>query len=303
MDFAGIGCGLAAAVMMAIAFAFSTWAIRRTRGLSAPGLLANAACMMGLISAAGMALAWRPGFFQGFWGRFPALAGVVGAYWLAQCAIFVAQRQIDASQLVPLLGLKLPMLAMLTGIFYHQHFNVWQLLAIALTVISAFVLNNAGKRIPPSSFAFLLAGCLFYCLSDMCIQIEVEQIHAQVTPSLPLSSAQCTFQTYILSGVVGAICMPFLKGSRVPGARLCSLPYAICWLLSIVFLTICFARLGTVNGNIVQATRGLFAVLLAPLLILSGMTWLETRTTWRMYLRRLAAALMMLAAIALYNHG
>lgn len=301
MDLTGLGCGLAAALLMAAAFAFSTWAIRSVPGLSAPGLLANASCAMGLLSLAGLAFVWRPGLLAGFWERFPALLGIVGAYWIAQCAVFIAQRKVDASQLVPLLGLKLPMLALLNALLCGSAFNGWQLLSIAVTVAAAFVLNNAGRHIPLSSFAFLLLGCLFYCLSDMCIQVEVQQIHARVTPSLPLASAQCTFLTYILSGIVGASILPFGRSMRIRGAMPHSLPYAVCWVSSIVFLTVCFARLGTVNGNIVQATRGVFAVLLAPVLVCFGLTRLELRTGWKINLRRLAAAVMMTAAILIYN--
>ncbi len=303
MDYVGIGSGLLSAFMASLAFAASAWALRGTKGLTSAGLLANACCVMGVLSVVGLLFVWRPGFEVGFVGRLPALFGTVFAFWMAQCAVFTAQRLVDGSQLVPLLGLKLPMLALLNGLIYREHFNVLQLLAIAMTVAAAFVLNNAGKRIPFKSFCALLVGCLCYGLSDIFLRIEVQQIHEQVTQSQALASAQCTFLAYIISGIIGACLVPFLKGARVPKAPVHSIPYAVCWLTSIVFITLCFARLGTVNGSIVQASRGIMSVLMAPILVVFGMTWLETRTNFWIYLRRLIAAAMMIGAIAFYNLG
>jgi drug/metabolite transporter (DMT)-like permease len=303
MDYFGIGSGLLSAFMASLSFAASAWALRGTKGLTSAGLLANACCVMGVLSVVGIFFVWRPGFEVGFIGRLPALFGTVAAFWCAQCAVFTAQRYVDGSQLVPLLGLKLPMLAILNGLIYREHFSWLQLLAIAMTVAAAFVLNNAGKRIPLKSFCALLVGCLCYSLSDIFLRIEVQQIHEQVTVSQPLASAQCTFLAYLISGVVGACLVPCLKGARVAKALAHSIPYGACWLTSIVFITLCFARLGTVNGSIVQASRGIMSVLMAPVLIMLGMTWLETRTGWWIYLRRLIAAAMMIGAIAFYNLG
>ena len=57
----------------------------------------------------------------------------------------------------------------------------------------------------------------------------------------------------------------------------------------------------TVNGNIIQSTRGIFSILFAPILAACGMTYLERKVSWGIIARRLVAACLMVAAIFLYN--
>ncbi len=286
---------------MALAFLASGWALRRTPGLNAIGLLANAAITMGALSIVGLICVWDPALISGdFPSRLPALFGIVAFYFLGQCAMFTAQLKIDSSRVVPLLGLKLPILALITALLERHGFSLMQVLAILLTVVSAFLLNNAGRRIPLISIFFVLIACLFYSLSDTCIKLAMNQLEAVIANQVK-ASAQCTFLTYILLGIVGSVVLLSSKKFRPPMAFARSSVYGVIWLISIVFLTICFTRLGTVNGNILQSTRGIFAILIAPVLAGLGFTDLEERVRWVVHLRRAIAALMMIAAVLLYN--
>jgi len=73
------------------------------------------------------------------------------------------------------------------------------------------------------------------------------------------------------------------------------------WMIGIVFLFACFEQIGTVNGNIVQSTRGIWAVILGAILARRGQTYLEEKTPWNIFFRRLFAALLLMLAIFLYN--
>lgn len=302
MDITGLTSGLTAALLMAMAFIASGWAIRKTAGLDPVGLIANAAIAMAVLSAGGLALLWTPELTRGFWGRMPSVGGIVIFWMLGQSLIFLAQRQVDASRIVPLLGLKLPILALIAFFSTGKGFTAMQILAIVLTVTSAFILNNAGKRIPLVTMGVVLAGCLFYSLSDIFVRRTAMLMLQQVTSDSLKSAAITTFLTYFCSGFFGVAVIAVRRKSRSARSFVASVPYAIFWLASIIFLTICFARVGTVNGNIIQATRGLFAAVLAPMLAMVGLLrGVEESVGWQVILRRIAAAALMVAAIGCYN--
>ena len=88
---------------------------------------------------------------------------------------------------------------------------------------------------------------------------------------------------------------PSTRGDWIAGSR-----YAATWLLGMAGLYICFGIVGVVFGNIVQSTRGLFAIVIGASLAHAGWHGLETRIDRQTLTRRLLAAALMTAAIALY---
>ena len=304
MNWSGIGSGLATGFLMALALLCSGWAMRRTPGLDGLGLISHASIVMGVISCCCIPFVWQPELAPGFWARLPWHLGMVACYFLGQVMLFTIQKTVDSSRVVPLLGLKLPMLALLNLLFgIATRFSWPQVLAIVLTVVSAFVLNYAGHRIPLRIFALVLVTCLFFSLSDMGIKVGVDLI-TQIPngPDKPMASIQATLISYACCGLYG---VAFLACRRKHSFRLLafrnSVLYSFIWLASIVTLTLCFAHLDTVNGNILQSTRGIFSILIAPVLASCGMTYLEEKTSAWIVLRRLLAAIMMIAAVWLYN--
>jgi hypothetical protein len=303
LDWAGIVNGLLAAVFMAAAFIASTAAVRRTPGLGAVGMLANAVVPMSLLSIVGIACLWQREFNAHVAGwLLPVLSCLV--FWFSgQGLVFFIQRRVDSSQVVPLLGLKLPVLALISIAAFDASFNLWQFVAILLTVAAAFILNNAGRRVPLYCFALVLLTCVCYSLSDLCLNRATHLIAEDTGISLVKASALNTFLTYTMAGICGAVVIAAFPSCRGWRKFCSSAPHGIFWVASIVFLCVCFARLGPVNGNIVQSTRSFFAILAAPILVWLGVSGVETRVGWRVTVRRLIAAGMMIAAVALYNHS
>ena len=72
-------------------------------------------------------------------------------------------------------------------------------------------------------------------------------------------------------------------------------------LTAMLFLYACFARIGTVNGNIVQSTRGIIAILIGALLAALGFTELEEKVGVQVWIRRMIAGVMMFLAIVAFN--
>ena len=301
MDITGIAFGLFAALLMAGAFLASTAAVRRTPGLSAVGLTANAAVAMALLSAVGIAFLWQRDFNAHLLGWLPTILACIFFWLTAQCLLFVTQRKVDSSQVVPLLGLKLPVLAAISIVAFGESFNFAQCGAICLTVLAAFMLNNAGRKISFWCFCSVILICISYSLSDIFLNKTTLLIHQQSGVSLVKASALNTFITYVTAGIICSLLLIFGRSNRSWQKFRNSAAHGVLWVTSIVFLCVCFARMGTVNGNIVQSTRGLFAILAAPLLVWFGVKGIETKVTWRVTLKRIVAALLMIIAVALYN--
>ena len=68
-----------------------------------------------------------------------------------------------------------------------------------------------------------------------------------------------------------------------------------------LFLYACFALIGTVNGNIVQSTRGIIAILIGAALSKLGFNELEEKITLNIFIRRIIAGAMMILAIVAFN--
>jgi hypothetical protein len=107
----------------------------------------------------------------------------------------------------------------------------------------------------------------------------------------------------ITYSICGAVFLPLLPRVRPFSRedRRAALGYAATWLASMVALYVCFALVGPVFGTILQSTRGLFSVVLGAVLAHRGWHELEPPVTRGAFLRRLAAAAFMTAAIAVYS--
>ena len=302
MHFWGIVSGFLAAILMACSYLSSGWGIRRTPELNALTFLASAFIWMGLFALVGLAATWRPVLFSsGFPHRMLPVLGSIFFYSLAQMMMFMAQRRVDASLLVPLMGLKLPMLVLLNLALFGMRFTWLQVFAVGLTVLAAFLLNRTSSQLNWPAIALVLLACLLFSLSDLCLKLEVDLLQSELGYSATLAACHCTFLNYIVAGLAGLATMAVVRKLRTRRALLHSLPYSAFWIVSIVFLNLCFAYLGTVNGNIIQSTRGIFSILFAPILVSCGLTYLEQKVSWGVFARRLLAASLMVGAIVLYN--
>ncbi|NLF93251.1 MAG: DMT family transporter [Oligosphaeraceae bacterium] len=301
MSILGVICGLVAALFMALAFFCSSRAIRLHPDMGSLGLLARAHVIMGGLALVALPLFWREQVWQDLRLWLPiTLAGVL-CYLLGQTCLFLAQRKVDSSRLVPLLGLKLVILAFLNAIVFRSEQYGWlQVLAIICTLSSALMLNNAGRKIPLPSFFLVILACTGYSLSDTCIKRQMEVVASLGIEGLALQSLLCTSLSYTLSGVLGLLLLP-LTSRQGRQSWIHTAPFALTWITGIVFLFACFALIGTVNGNIAQSTRGLWAILAGYILAKAGLTYLEERVSWQIILRRVAAAILMILAILLFN--
>lgn len=295
MPWPGVIFGIVAAMAQSIAYIFSRRYIITGHG-GALRLLIISHFLMGLAGIPIVAFLWAPG--MGDIGHYWLDAlGAAGFYMIGQAALFLMLRTTDASRIAPLLGLKIVAVAILWIMFMGGELGPWQWAAALLSVAAAFVLNYSGGSLPPRIIAATLFTCFSYSLSDIHI---VRLIAALGEPDSFIAGARATSLAYV---VCGMMCVPFLYhfGSRRLSDWTNSLPYSVFWLPSQMCLFAALAMAGPVLGNIAIATRGLWSIVLGVALAAMGMVHLERRVQTHVTLRRIVAAVMMIAAIALYR--
>lgn len=293
----GILFGLGAAVAQSVSYIFSRlFVAHQHRGVLR--LLVLAHILMGAASLALAAVLWSPNT-PGIAFLFRPLASTVGFYLLGQVGLFITLRFADASRVSPLLAMKVIILAVLSAAFLRQNVEWLQWAAVLLSAAAAFVLNASGGSLPLKALAGIALTCLFYCISDLSIAELVIVIRANGVEPFR-ASLLATFFSYVLCGVVGLALLPWSgKGERADWKW--AAPFAAAWLVGMVCLFTCFGAVGVVYGNILQSTRGLFSILIGAKLAGMGLVHLERKHPRHVVLRRLGAAAMMCAAIALYR--
>jgi len=300
----GVAAGLFAAAASAVSYLVSRHHGNRSRGGSLR-LLVQAHVVMGAASFPLMVLfvpaSWPP-TLAWLW----PLAGSVGCYLIGQAAVFALLKQIPASRVAPLLGLKLVMLAAIVSLAPDGGLDGRQWLAVGSSAVAAWMLQRGGG-IPPLAFAILLVGCLGFACSDLCILGLIDGLEPSLdTAGKPIqrlhAGALAMAVTYVACGALAMVALliaPTLR-PRDRSERIAAIQYGAAWLSGMVALYTCFGLVGVVFGNVLQATRGVMAVVLGAWLARAGWHDLEERIDRDTFLRRVIAALLMVAAIGLY---
>lgn len=224
------------------------------------------------------------------------LAGAAGFYLIGQGGLYVALRYVDASHVTPMLGFKIVIVALIMVVFFATHITLLQWFAVGLCVCSAFLLNKAGAPPPIKALLAILWTCLFYGLSDICIQRVVLVLGVEGSLRGPLFGG---LMSYLFTGLFCAAMLPWHGSLRLSDWTAAG-PYAAIWLLAMSLFFVAVSGAGIVLANIILATRGLLSIALGVILSRHGMVHLEKHVHKDVLLRRIFAALMMLAAITLW---
>lgn len=217
-------------------------------------------------------------------------------YLLGQVCLFTALRHTEASRVSPFLGLKIVILALLSRFVLGREITSLQWIAVGLATIAAWALNSSGGRLPMRAITAIILTCVGYSVSDLFIRVTIDHM----APVEPLrASLVCVVLTYICCGLtVLPLWWKVGKVSWSDTRR--ATPFALTWLASMALLYACFAAIGVVLGNIVQSTRGLISILIAPVVARGDWSHLEAKTPANAVLRRAAVGLLMMLAVALY---
>jgi len=301
----GVAAGLVAALASAISYLVSRHHGNRAGGGSLR-LLVLGHAVMGL---ACLPLVWL--LAPATWPPRPAawlgpLAGSVICYLAGQGAVFATLKRVAASRLAPLLGLKLVMLAAIVSLGPGSGLDLRQWAAVGLTVIAAGMLQRGGA-VSPAALGIVLAACLSFAASDLFIIRLIDALglacDAEAAPLSRLHAGGLAMAvTYVACGAaaLAAVAVRPDLWPRDRRDRLAAGQYAAAWLVGMVALYTCFGLVGAVFGNVLQATRGVMAVVIGAGLARAGWHDLEERVDRATFARRVAAALLMVVAIAVY---
>lgn len=293
----GILLGFGAALAQSCSYLFSRRFVAK-HSSGTLSLLVLSHVIMGALSAVILPFVW-PDSLPPVGNFAPTLLAAAGFYFMAQGGLFMALRSSDASRVSPLLGLKLVMLPIICVSFLGRSYTPMQWLAVVLAVFAAWCLNRSGGKLSWRSVGWILFTCLGYSLSDLNIKSLVGHFDELGLIQASLVSA---FLCYVFCGLC---CLPGLLWVKNQNRDMWKMafPFAVAWLIAMLCLFGCFGSIGVVFGNIVQSTRGLISIILGALIAKAGYHHLETKLPGSVLVRRLAAAMLMLVAIALFSLG
>lgn len=296
----GIITGLLSALSQSCNYVVSG---RYAREESRPGytLLAPAFLLMGLVALVALPFAW-PAETPDWRRVLPPATFCILFCLFANIAMVFLLKHVDSSRTAPLLALKVPLLALFYTVFLGQPCTPMQWGGVALVVASAALLCGAGRKIPPIAFLWLFVTCACYSASDYCIQLTFQSVEP-VCHTLLHKTLFSLFLIYVIGGVIGGAALLLMKRPPKTIWVRHAVPYACFWFGAMVVLFCCFALCGIVLGNIVQSTRGVLSVVIGWFIARAGYTNLEERVGGATMARRIAAALLIVAAMALYALG
>lgn len=294
----GIILGLGSALFASIAY-LATRQFMAGAGRSLMSLLAMAHAMQAVVCIALLPLLWPAGMPEISAWIWPVL-GTAVFYLTGQGLLFVALRDVEASRVAPLLGLKIVVVAALATVILHESVPPLGWVAVAMTVGAAMLLNRIGGRLPWRALAGVIGASVGYSLSDTHIGLSIAAMTPAVAPVRAGLMTVCL--AYVVCGTIAASALPWV-GRRDGRTWAAAMPYAAAWLASMFLLFSCFAAVGVVYGGMLQATRAVMSVALGWAIAKLGHEHLEQRLPRGVFYRRLAAAVLMFAAIALFGYA
>ncbi len=291
----GIACGLLTGLFQSIAYILSRW-FGVTRGASTMTLLVCSHTVMALASAVMLPFlipAHMPPPGQYLW----LVAGAAGTYITGQGLLFTALATTDASRIAPLLGLKIVVVAALAMLLLGDHLGVVQWIAVAMSVGGAMLLSTWAGKMPARALTLTIIACVFFAVCDALIKLLLQQLKADCGDLR--GSTIAALMTYMGAGLCCAVTLPWLGSRRQADWRI-AVPHAAVWLTGILLLFVSFSLAGIVLGNLAMAMRGIISIGLGALLARAGHHHIEAHTPRKILIRRLFAALLMIAAMTLY---
>lgn len=295
---AGVAAGLISGGCNAVAFL-----IARHHAITVPGgglrLLVAAHVVMAAACLPVLWLLWPAGGLD-LRPCLPPLVGSIACYVGSQAALLAALRRADASRVVPLLGLKIVMLALLVTFLLGTPLDARQWFAVGLSVVAAAILQGPLHPASATVLTLMLAACLGFAAADLLIIRLIDALQAAVPGAArPWASGLAVTMTYACCGGLAVLLLPRAAPRERADWRVAS-GYALILLMGMATLYVCFGLLGVVFGNVLQSSRGLFAVAIGAVLAHLGWHELEQRIDRATLLWRVASAILMTAAIALY---
>lgn len=291
----GIVAGLLSAFLQAVSYVCSAGFMRKYH--SSLRLVIFSQLVMGAFCLP-LAPFLYPAGLGGRGCEFAVWVGIwVVVFVIGQTAFFNTLRTIEASRMSSLLGLKIIVLSLISVVFLRHFLNPLQWLAVLISTLAAVGMNwSGGSRFTWKGLFWLAVTLVFYSLTDMA------ETHLVLLPQGIGMLRSAIGMGVVCYAVLGILTLPMLIRFRWTNRQFVqAIPFSLAWFFSQVVLFISFGYLGTVFGNVIQASRGLISVAIGILLFRIGLGRLDSDISRAMWLRRIAAAILMMAGIILYS--
>ena len=292
----GILGGFLSAMLQSGSYVFSRVFIQKHG--SAFALVVFSQLIMGIFGAVTIPLMMPFTHYPLTWRFFGLMVLCVLSFVAGQYGFFQTLREMEASRLSSLLGLKIIILAMVSMLVTRLPLHFLQWIAIILCSVGAIGMNFTGGRITWKGALWLGFMLLTYSICDL---IEAELILEMRGSSLIADSTAVAALMYLFLGLLTLPCL--LKYRWNFRKAVDALPYAVTWYCAIILLFLCYGSIGAVFGNIVQASRGIISVILGAWLLHLGYENLEPRVDRKAWCRRFLMAVVMICAMSLYSYA
>ena len=234
-------------------------------------------------------------------------AGVGKAPWLivamagsaitSQFMLMAALRRAHASFVVPAVGVKVFFVAALAAWVFDETYGPAVYAGAAGSVLALFILNRARWEVSAAGLGFVLGAGFFYAINDVLV---LSMLRAGYTPAEVFMYAMLA-----PAAVLVPLSAVTLRGQWQPSAALMRglAVYATVHVAGVVALMVAFhlgQRITLIN--VLQNSRGLFAVVFVGLLARAGIAGME-HLARRDYWLRIAGAAVMTASLALAVAG
>jgi drug/metabolite transporter (DMT)-like permease len=301
----GVITGLLAAFFSALSYLVSRHHVLSHPELEGEGggprLIVQSHVLMGLACIPACLLLWPRGGGPAAASYLPPACLCAVAYLIGQSCFFTALREVPASRLAPLLGLKIAMLAGIVALVLGPPLGGRQWAAVALSVVAALALQRGDDRLPARALGLILVACLCFAIADLAIVSLIGRLAGDNAEPMGRFHAGVLAMaiTYVACGAILLPAAPRMW-PRSGGGWLPAVQYSLVWLLAMIALYACLGQVGAVFGNILQSTRGVMSVVIGAALAHAGWHDLEEQVDRATLLKRIAAAMLMTAAIALW---
>jgi len=301
----GVITGLLAAFFSALSYLVSRHHVLSHSELEGEGggprLIVQSHVLMGLTCIPACLLLWPRGGGPAAASYLPPACLCAIAYLIGQSCFFTALREVPASRLAPLLGLKIAMLAGIVALVLGPPLGGRQWAAVALSVVAALALQRGDDRLPARALGLILVACLCFAIADLAIVSLIGRLAGGNAEPMGVFRAGILAMaiTYVACGAILLPAAPRMW-PRSGGGWLPAVQYSLVWLLAMIALYACLGQVGAVFGNILQSTRGVMSVVIGAALAHAGWHDLEEQVDRATLLKRIAAAMLMTAAIALW---
>ncbi len=301
----GVAAGLLAALFSALSYLVSRHHVRThpelREGEGGMRLIVQAHVLMGIVCIPACWFFWPEDGGPAAAECLPPVLACAAAYLVGQVCFFRALKRVPASRLAPLLGLKIAMLAGIVTVFLGHPLDTRQWIAVALSVAAAFALQRGDDRLPASALGLMLVACLCFAIADLSIVTLIRGLTDGSGATLGRFHAGtlAMSMTYVACGAMLLPLAPAMLPRKLTGWTP-AIQFSLVWLVAMISLYACLGQVGAVFGNILQSTRGVMSVVLGALFAHLGWHDLEEHVDRATLLKRIAAAMLMTAAIALW---